>query len=354
MAVASGKSKVRSSAPSRTYDDATDVVSQTSPRTRASGASACSRSRKPRSHSKVAGVFSSVAPSSIRWRAASSRKPAAPISSTQKRAIASISSETAGWATIQVRHPLPEVAVVPATAVGVPDGPACRAADRRARVGPDVPVVVRRTWRAGILEPRVLHGGVVHHEVHDDLDAARPGRRDQRPEVVVRAVVGLHGPVVGHVVAVVAGRFGDGHQPQGGDPEVVRRRGIAVVQVVQPLGQAGQVADAVTVRVREAANEHLVEDPIGPPSAAGRRGGTRAGRARSCRGGRGYGTLRRRRRRAGRWGVGDRWAGARRDDDAQGGEGRQRTTEGHRDGVSHRTRGAASDAGRTPLMSRRR
>ena len=48
------------------------------------------------------------------------------------------------------------------------------------------------------------------------------------------AVVALDRPLVGDVVAVVARRLGDRHQPDAGDAEIGRRRRIAVVEVVEP------------------------------------------------------------------------------------------------------------------------
>ena len=85
-----------------------------------------------------------------------------------------------------------------------------------------------------------------------------------------RAVLRVDAVVVGDVVAVVARRRADGHQPDAGDAEVGGRGGVAVVQVVEPLDQALQVADAVVGertggRVGEGAHEDLVEDAVGPP-----------------------------------------------------------------------------------------
>ena len=61
-----------------------------------------------------------------------------------------------------------------------------------------------------------------------------------------RAVVGMDVGVVGDVVAVVAQRRGiERQQPERGDAEVL--------QVVELLGQAAEVADAVAVAVVERA-----------------------------------------------------------------------------------------------------
>src|SRR4029079_4072080 len=71
-------------------------------------------------------------------------------------------------------------------------------------VGPDVEVAVRTVRiRSGRLEPGVLVGGVVHHEVDDDPDPARVRGLHQRGEVGDRADLGHHAGVVGNVVPAV-------------------------------------------------------------------------------------------------------------------------------------------------------
>ena len=91
------------------------------------------------------------------------------------------------------------------------------------------------------------------------------GSRHERQEVVGGPVVRFDRQVIDDVVAVVAGRLGDRHQPEPGHAKVVGRGRIAVVEVVEPVGQAAQVADAIAVRIGEAAHEHLVEDAVAPP-----------------------------------------------------------------------------------------
>ena len=64
--------------------------------------------------------------------------------------------------------------------------------------------------------------------------------------------------VVGDVVAEVDLRRGiEGREPDGVDAQVL--------QVVEPLGDAVQVADAVAVRVLKAARVNLVDDGVLPP-----------------------------------------------------------------------------------------
>ena len=56
----------------------------------------------------------------------------------------------------------------------------------------------------------------------------------------MRAEIGIDVAVVGNVVAVVAARARiERQQPQRGDAEIA--------QIVEPLGQAGKIADAVAV-----------------------------------------------------------------------------------------------------------
>ena len=128
-------------------------------------------------------------------------------------------------------------------------------------VGPHVEVAVgpARVGPAG-LEPRVLVRGVVHDEVDDHAQAALVRRVDQLDEVAEGPDVGVHVDVVGDVVAAVAQRgLGERRQPEAVDAEPL--------QVVELLGQAGQVTDAVGVRVEERAHQHLVEhralEPVG-------------------------------------------------------------------------------------------
>ena len=133
----------------------------------------------------------------------------------------------------------------------------------RALVGPDVEVAVRRVRaRARRLEPRVLIGGVVHDEVRDHADPAVAAGPDQLREVAERAQRGIDGVEVGDVVAVVAVRRGvERHQPQAADPEPG--------EVVDALGEPGEVAAAVAVVVVEHLDVEAVEDGVLPPQVAG-------------------------------------------------------------------------------------
>ncbi len=140
-----------------------------------------------------------------------------------------------------------------------------RGAGDRAGAGrpPPVPVaprVVAARARRG--EPCVLVGGVVDHQVHEQLHAARVQRGDQLVEVGQRAEHRVDVAVVADVVAVVVlGGAVDRRQPQHVHPQVG--------QVVEPVEDPAQIADPVAVAVGEAAGVDLVDDRAGPPGGVG-------------------------------------------------------------------------------------
>jgi len=79
----------------------------------------------------------------------------------------------------------------------------------------------------------------------------------ERLEVGERAVDRIDVVVVGDVVAEVRARRGiDRRQPD--------RVGTELLDVVEPRGDAGQVADAIAVRVLEGARIDLVDDGVRP------------------------------------------------------------------------------------------
>ena len=111
----------------------------------------------------------------------------------------------------------------------------------------------------------MVAAGVVHDQVDDDFDTSSMGFFNQALEIFFGAVFFVDLEVIDDVVAMIAGRLHDRHEPDAGHPQVVRRRGIAVVQIIQPLNEAVDVAHAVAVAVLKAAHEDLVEDGIVPP-----------------------------------------------------------------------------------------
>ena len=124
---------------------------------------------------------------------------------------------------------------------------------------PPVPValgIVR--GRPRLDEPRVLVGGVVDHEVHQQLHAAPMDVGQQLVEVLESAEQRVDVLVVADVVAVVVHRRAvDRRQPDDVDTELL--------EVVEVLPDADEVADPVTGRVGEAARVDLVDDGRAPP-----------------------------------------------------------------------------------------
>ena len=129
-------------------------------------------------------------------------------------------------------------------------------------VGPDVPVGLGVVAALpALLEPGVLVAGVAGDEVHHHLEAEPVGLGEQRVEVRQRAEQRVDGAVVGDVVAVVLLRA----LAEGRDPDRVDAQ---LLDIFEPPGDARQVADAVAVRVLEAARVDLVDDGTLPPQVA--------------------------------------------------------------------------------------
>ena len=128
-------------------------------------------------------------------------------------------------------------------------------------IAPHVVVAIRRVAvGAGGLEPGVLVGGVVEHQVHDHVQAAGVGLVEQGAEIVHRAVSWGDVVVVGDIVAVVFERRGiDGQQPDAVDPQVF--------DVVEFSDQAAQVAAPVGVAIAEGAHVHFVENGVFVPES---------------------------------------------------------------------------------------
>ena len=107
-----------------------------------------------------------------------------------------------------------------------------------------------------------------------DPPAVRLG--EEAVEILARAIGGLDLLVVGGVVAVVARRLEDRHQPERVDAQVL--------EIVELRGEAGEVADAVAVGIGEAAHEDLVEYGSPRPVMVPLDGRGRGGPFRRCRG----------------------------------------------------------------------
>ena len=136
--------------------------------------------------------------------------------------------------------------------------------------------------RERLLEPRMLARDVVRDDVDDRADAERARLGDQLLGLGERAERRIDRAVVDDVVAVV----GERRRVPGVEPE---RVDAELAQVREPRAHTGEIADAVAVRVGEAADVDLVDDGVAPPglvgalaSAASARGTDSSG-AGSCR-----------------------------------------------------------------------
>src|SRR5439155_21808748 len=114
----------------------------------------------------------------------------------------------------------------------------------------------------GFAEPRMLARDVVRHDVDDRADAERTRFRDQLLGLRERPEVRLDRAVVRDVVPRVGlGRGVPRVEPQRVDAE------LAEVWELRP--DAGEIADAVSARVAEAADVDLVDDGVAPPARVG-------------------------------------------------------------------------------------
>ena len=133
-------------------------------------------------------------------------------------------------------------------------------------VAPDIPIAARDCPATSrFLKPGMLVGGVVQNHFDDHADAALVGGLEKELEVVEIAVAGMDGGVVGDVVAVIAQRRRkERHQPDGVDTQFL--------QVIELLGQAAKIADAIAVGIEKRADVDLVDDGVLVPELVLRHG----------------------------------------------------------------------------------
>ena len=168
---------------------------------------------------------------------------------------------------VLLRHRIPR----PVRGLGVGEDDA-RALVLLVAVAPHVVVALARALRRAPrrLEPGVLVGGVVDHELGDHLEPAAMRLGHEGAEVLARPVVRMHVAVIGDVVAVVLERRRiERQQPHRVDAELL--------DVVELGGEAGEVADAVAVRVEERLDVQLVDDRVLVPERGVRQRGLRLG-----------------------------------------------------------------------------
>jgi hypothetical protein len=101
---------------------------------------------------------------------------------------------------------------------------------------------------------------MVWNEVDDDANAATMRGSYQLSKLLVGTVTGIYVVIVGHVVAVVAHRFGDWHQPDAVHSKVGGALRVPVIDVVEMGDQTTQVPNTIAVRIGKRADKDLVTD----------------------------------------------------------------------------------------------
>lgn len=108
---------------------------------------------------------------------------------------------------------------------------------------------------------------MVHHKVDYNFNTPLVCFCNQLFKIVHCAVFLVDPSVVGYIIAVVAWRWVDRHQPNSGYPEVRSGGGVTVVQIIQLIYQPSDIPDSVAVGIIEASDEDFVEDSVVPPVA---------------------------------------------------------------------------------------
>jgi hypothetical protein len=128
------------------------------------------------------------------------------------------------------------------------------------RVAPDIPVAGGGAGlgSACTLEPGMLIGGVVDHELGDDAELSALGFQHEAAKVRHRAEIGIDVVIVRNVIAVVSsGRRIERQEPQ--------RRDTEILQIIQLFRQSGEIADAVAVAVEKRLDVQLIDDRVLEP-----------------------------------------------------------------------------------------
>ena len=165
-----------------------------------------------------------------------------------------------GEAVVERRLAVEEVDGIGAVALGIAVDESERGSARiPGRPGPDVVVgEAIAPVSAGGLEPGVLDRRVSRDQIETDPDVAAPRLLEQAHQVGVRPVAGSHLVVVRYVVAgILEGRDEAGVDPYGIHAELA--------QIVELPNDAGDVTDAIAVRIVEALRVDLIEDGVFQP-----------------------------------------------------------------------------------------
>src|ERR1700730_18867435 len=101
----------------------------------------------------------------------------------------------------------------------------------------------------------MLIGGVVYDELGDDPHVSTAALLHETPKILHRAEIRVDVAVIRNVIAIVAaGRRIERQQPQCSDAEVL--------QIIELLGQACKIADAVIVTVCKRLDVKLIDDSV--------------------------------------------------------------------------------------------
>src|SRR5260370_11693740 len=143
--------------------------------------------------------------------------------------------------------------------VAEPRLPVIRRLSRSLAVAPDIPVALgvcaRRTR---LLEPRMLVRSVIGNKIHDPADVAFLRFADHSVEIRERAVKWIDACIVRNVVAEI-------HQRRRVHRANPNRVDAEVAKVIQSGRNPVDVANAVAVRILEAARIDLVNNGVLPP-----------------------------------------------------------------------------------------
>ena len=99
----------------------------------------------------------------------------------------------------------------------------------------------------------MLRGAVVNGKVKDHPDAQLVGSGKKCPEIIQRAVLGIHIIIVCHIIFVIGRRRHNGHQPDA----VYAERG----NIGKLIFHAAKIADAIPVAVAVGTHKDLI--PVG-------------------------------------------------------------------------------------------
>src|SRR5215210_1755674 len=122
----------------------------------------------------------------------------------------------------------------------------------------------RRTVKSR-LEVRIRAAGMVGNEVHYHANSPPVRLAYELAKIFVSAIARVNVVVIDDVVAVVAHRPGDRHQPDAVRAEIRGAGRISIVDVIKTRGQSTQVSNPVAIGIGNGADESLVEDAIPPP-----------------------------------------------------------------------------------------